>query len=295
MKKITWGFLSIFVALFICGGLSGCGDNGDDVAKYLMYKKAGNVRDGFYIEIIGLNVECDDSGELNVDLNEIWTEYQGKLVIPAEIDGLPVKKVSFNTNMQKYTIGGLVNTVNKVPVRFVTNGDDMLYYLDDFSSYLKNIKDLTIPSGVEVDLRDLDDLDNLTISLASLKNFQKSVKNIVFTTDDESKIFNDSLYYSHNKEEAEFHAGLVPALGEKSNVFPNNVKKIDLRNLFYSNYDGDVKEECKGCKIICAPDAEFFITYSEGGGKVTAKLLQQRQVKPEDIYINDKSLVEYIK
>ena len=138
-------------------------------------------------------------------------------------------------------------------------------------------------------------MDNLTISLASLKNFQKSVKNIVFTTDDESKIFNDSLYYSHNKEEAEFHAGLVPALGEKSNVFPNNVKKIDLRNLFYSNYDGDVKEECKGCKIICAPDAEFFITYSEGGGKVTAKLLQQRQVKPEDIYINDKSLVEYIK
>ena len=295
MKKITWGFLSIFAALFICVGLTGCGDDGDDAAKYLMYKKAGNVRDGFYIDVIGLNIECDDSGELNVDLNEIWTEHQGKLVIPAEIDGLPVKKVSFNASMQKYEIGGLVNTINKVPVRFVTNGDDMLYYLDDFSSYLKNIKDLTIPSGVEVVLSDLYNLENLTISLSSLKNLSKTVKNAVYTTDDESKIFNGSLYYSHNKEEAEFHAGLVPALGEKSNVFPNNVKKIDLRNLFYSNRDGDVQEECKGCKITCAPDAEFFITYSEGGGKVTAKLLQQRQVKPEDIYINDKPLVEYIK
>ena len=280
-KKLSILF-RVVAALFICVGLSGCGDDGGDgggdgIVQYLMYQKKGNVRDGYYIEIIGLNIQCDDTGTLNVDLNELWTKYQGKVVIPSEIEGLPVKKVSFDQFEQKRIIGGQVDTLNKVSVRFVTNGDEFLYYLNKFGDYLENIKELTIPAGVEKYEGGLN-LQKLTIPLET-KKYGNAEENI-YTTVDETKVINEIVEISRFS---------------KSTVFPNNVKKIDLGQIFNTTEDnGGVRDDNKGYRITCSPDAEFFISRYRGCDKVSLGIIAMRNIQPGDIYINGTPLVEII-
>lgn len=271
------------------GGSDGGSDSGDDITQYLMYRKAGNVRDGYYIEVVGLNVECDETGALKVDLNEIWTKYQGKLVIPSEIEGLPVKKVKFNIDDQKLVIGGTVDTLNQVPVRFVTNGDDFVYYLDSFETYYKNIKVLIGPVGAaEVILYDLENMEELTLSAGTkkadlgarikLKKFTLPVEceadagwakidDVVYTVEDETKVPDKAVKIVR---------------GRKSCVVPNCIKKIDL-----GKYLG-IEDNFYAMNLTCAPDAEFFNPTKETIKKGNIKI-------GDETLVNGKSLAEYIK
>ena len=74
--------------------MTGCGGDGATPAKYFRYEVEGNAKDGKNIVIKGLNTISDEKGNLKVNLENIWKKYQGKIVIPSKIDGLPVRKVS---------------------------------------------------------------------------------------------------------------------------------------------------------------------------------------------------------
>lgn len=170
-KALLWG-LGIVVILAIIGAL--CGDSDDALpGEYFKYREEGNAKDGKYAVIIDF-LEDDD----------IWEKYHGKVTVPAEIDGLPVREVGylafsdaklitslrFAEGIEKIEMGGFSNEcelkeivfpnslkiINKVPLakdltelHFPRNCTiESPVYLNELSE-CPNLKVLELPSKVK--------------------------------------------------------------------------------------------------------------------------------------------------
>lgn len=91
--------LALCTLFAIAVTMAGCGDgdsaDGSTPAKYFRYEKKGNVKDGEYIVIRGLNTVSDEIGNPKVNLEDIWKKYKGKIVIPSRIEGMPVREIDW--------------------------------------------------------------------------------------------------------------------------------------------------------------------------------------------------------
>ena len=306
-KNTRFSVMGMLAAVFTAGCLlTGCGKAEDDAknaakdaAKYFHYTKKGNAKTGYYIAILGLNVECNESGKLVVDLDEIVSKHQGKLVIPSEIDGIPVKEVNLDSYRHKMDLATDFSgtPVNSGPVSLiaVTDSDGMKYYLANDGDYYKYISEIVIPEGVEsVDLDSLS-LKELTLP-ASVSKF--SASDIQGKLTMHGKALKGADLYSA-EELVVIASDDTPVTEEvsvrarKSAVIPNNFKKIDLSYLFAgatASWDKQyrIKSECKGFKLTCAPDAEIVFS-----GRVESEI--RRNLSALDCYVNDGYLQDKLK
>lgn len=152
IKKSFFRQTMVLCAIFtLVGVMTGCGSDGstsDDStsdgstpAKYFRYVKKGNVKDGEYIVIKGLNTACDENGKLKVNLNDIWEKYNGRIVIPSKIEGLPVRSVKITE------LGGPLGDGDKLPnglyLLDLLDAEKMLYASDE--KYNELITEVVIP------------------------------------------------------------------------------------------------------------------------------------------------------
>jgi len=147
-QKIKKTFSSIYIVYcaVLVISMTGCGKS--TPTKYFLYRKRGDAKSGEYIKIYGLNYQCDIHGKLKVNLDDIQKKYKGKIVIPAKIDGLPVKEVE--SNLQGYLmaengehIGNGLVSCNKGEKIFNYTGDNSPYKYDPY------VTEVTLPDSVE--------------------------------------------------------------------------------------------------------------------------------------------------
>lgn len=297
-KNTRFSIMGMLAAVFTVGCLlTGCGDSasGSGDAKYLLYKKEGNAKDGYYMHVIGLNTECDKGGVLKVNLDDIFNKNQGKITIPAQIDGLPVKKVTLCPSSQKELLGGIVADTGSIRLRTVT-APEMKFYLDDTKTYYDYVSDIVLPDGVEeVDLLGLK-LENLTLP-GSVKEFDG--RHITGKLVIPVKAYISSSWGVGANHLEVFATDDTPVDKEvrvkavKSAKFPPNIKKFDLSALFNSSISGwdkayKLREECKNFEMTCAPDA----TITLGGDE---RLIIPNLIYSSSVKINNKYISDYFK
>lgn len=90
-------------ALFIVAiTLMGCSNDGSTPAKYFTYMKIGDAKSGYSIVVLGLNSAAN--------LDDLWTKYNGKIVIPSKIGELPVIAVNFTYSIKDADLPNVVGT-----------------------------------------------------------------------------------------------------------------------------------------------------------------------------------------
>ena len=237
-KQIMHFGLAFCTAVAVVFAMTGCSDSGSSEgaasapsgkskeasdnstpAKYFRYTKEGNVMDGEYIVIRGLNTKCDLNGQLEVNLDEIWTKYQGKLIIPSAINGVPVKAVDINNPGGQQLPGGIVSLDGKIQ-------DPDSLYLGNSSKWDGMITEVIVP-------------DNVTSFKAAIK-LPKLTQLTVNTEIKGIKLFG-SLFGPSEQNIRVCFTGTSPAkpnfqdfsLGsaKQTFVFPETIKEIDISSM----------------------------------------------------------------
>ncbi len=280
-KQIMHFGLAFCTAVAVVFAMTGCSDSGSSEgaasapsgkskeasdnstpAKYFRYTKEGNVMDGEYIVIRGLNTKCDLNGQLEVNLDEIWTKYQGKLIIPSAINGVPVKAVDINNPGGQQLPGGIVSLDGKIQ-------DPDSLYLGNSSKWDGMITEVIVP-------------DNVTSFKAAIK-LPKLTQLTVNTEIKGIKLFG-SLFGPSEQNIRVCFTGTSPAKPNFQNfslgsakqtfVFPETIKEIDISSVgnkeffhnahyrnggdLYSFIDTDLKNFKRNpIEFECAQDAVF--------------------------------------
>ncbi|MBE6399952.1 MAG: hypothetical protein E7041_07420 [Lentisphaerae bacterium] len=300
-KNTRFSIMGMLAAVFTVGCLlTGCGDSASDSGdvKYLLYKKEGDAKQGYYIHVIGLNTECDQGGTLKVNLDDIINKNQGKITIPAEIDGLPVKKITFAPKKQDL-LGGIVADTGSLSLRTITDSDGMKFYLEDTSKYYGYVSELVLPDGVEeVDLREPGWFDpalqlsnlNVPASVTKIKTDHIKGKLVISEKAYRGGFFGSSdVSADHLEVFATDNAPItedVEVCATKTAKFPENIKKLNLHNLF--NMAHNIKH--KGLEVTCAPDVTVIVSKDPAAAHCIRSSLQYGDVK-----INGKDLKDILK
>ena len=293
-KNTRFSIMGMLAAVFTVGCLlTGCGDSasGSGDAKYLLYKKEGDAKQGYYIHVIGLNTECDQGGTLKVNLDDIINKNQGKITIPAEIDGLPVKKITF-ANKKQNLLGGIVADTGSLSLRTITDSDGMKFYLEDTSKYYGYVSELVLPDGVEeVDLNEAGWFDP-ALQLSSL-NVPASVTKISTDHIKGKLVISEKAYMGRGgflgaSDVSADHLEVfatdntpitedVAVYATKTAKFPENIKKLNLKNLFDSVHH--IYPKHKGLEVTCAPDVTVIVSKNSFDADWIRKNLQYGDVK----------------
>ena len=228
-KKFVWLWLALSAMFTITIIMTGCGksDGTDDAdgstpAKYFRYTKEGNVKDGEYIVIRGLNTKCDMKGNLKINLDDIWTKYQGKIVVPEQINGILVKELDFLSPVRGETLpGGIFSLDGKIE-------DPDSYCLQDSSKWREMVTELVLPKSIQTCKTILPNLNKVTV-FSTIEDFSNKGKQIL------------TICYSEaSSPKPSFSAFLKPydyLLERKYTfVFPETVKEIDLSSLPYQGF-----------------------------------------------------------
>lgn len=241
------------------GKAKGASDNSTP-AKYFRYTKEGNVMDGEYIVIRGLNTKCDINGQLEVNLDEIWTKYQGKIIIPSTINGVPVKAVDMNVPRGQQLPGGIVSLDGKIQ-------DPDSLYLGNSSKWDGMITEVIVPDnvtsfGTDVELPKLTQITvSTTIQSLSPKCGNKQPVRVCFTGTSTAKPNFKKYKFDYRwRNNVTF-------------VFPETIKEIDISSIEYHEFchdskgyspslichvkDYEVNVNKVHFDIECAQDAEF--------------------------------------
>lgn len=248
-RKIKKSFVRTSLALCtlfaIAVTMAGCGDgdsaDGSTPAKYFRYEKKGNVKDGEYIVIRGLNTVSDEIGNPKVNLEDIWKKYKGKIVIPSRIEGMPVREFNWNYISNQ---GGVKAPNTSV---FIMNALDAekAFYSAKEEEYNKLVTEIVFPEGIqEIYAKGLRDVMKVTIPLSVINNgvsvgsfYDEEIVVIQGNSEDDSLkgkgIFDDY----HNV------------------TLPECVKKVDLAQFRRAK------------KLTCSADAEFYYKNTDSSMK----------------------------
>ncbi|MBR7127325.1 MAG: hypothetical protein IKD09_01925 [Lentisphaeria bacterium] len=299
-KNTRFSIMGMLITVFTVGYLlTGCGDiesaKGD--AKYLLYEKEGDAKKGYYMHVIGLNTECDESGTLKVNLDDIINKNQGKITIPAEIDGLPVKKITF-ANGNQNLLGGIVVDTGSRHLRTITNSDEMKFYIEDTSKYYSYVSELVLPDGVvKVDLKAYGwftpalQLSGLNVP-ASVTQIRTDHINGKLIISEKAYMGTSDVRADHLEVFATDNAPIteyVEFYATKTAKFPENIKKLNLDNLFGS-ISHEIDSKCKGLEVTCAPDVTVIVSEDS----FEANLIRQ-DLRYGDVKINGKDLKDILK
>lgn len=248
-RKIKKSFVRTSLALCtlfaIAVTMAGCGDgdsaDGSTPAKYFRYEKKGNVKDGEYIVIRGLNTVSDEIGNPKVNLEDIWKKYKGKIVIPSRIEGMPVREIDWNLIWNQ---GGVKAPNTSVYIMNALDAEKA-FYSDKEKEYNKLVTEVVFPEGLhKILITSLRDVMTYTIPLsvvngAQTLDFGNSVDKVVIqgSSKDDSIMFKKSLSSSL----------FIFGYGTSGNItFPECVKKVNLA-LFWGETN-----------LTCSADAEFY-------------------------------------
>lgn len=307
-KNTRFSIMGMLAAFFTAACLlTGCGDSSEDAKnakndegdiQYLLYKKEGDAKQGYFIHVIGLNTECDQGGTLIVNLDDIINKNNGKITIPAQIDGLPVKKVSLSPEKQNQLLGGVVADTGSLSLRTITGSDGMKFYLDDTSKYYNYVSEVVLPDGVEeVNLNGFALKGDLKVPASTTKFESRHITGkLVIPLKAYMGSFAPETSADHLEVFATDKAPVereVQVKATKSAKFPENVKKLDVSPLFYGSTSGwdkqyRIRPESKGFKLTCAPDVTF-IKNDYARTEITRNLWSGH------VYVNDKDLTDYLK
>ncbi len=290
-KSFVRTSLALCTLFAIAVTMAGCGDgdsaDGSTPAKYFRYEKKGNVKDGEYIVIRGLNTVSDEKGNPKVNLEDIWKKYQGKIVIPSRIEGMPVREIDWDLIWDQ---GGVKAPNTSVYIMNALDAEKA-FYSDKEKEYNKLVTEVVFPEGLhKISITSLRDVMTYTIPLSVVNGAERL--NFGSTRGDKVVIQGSSKDDSIMLKDA-ISSLFIFGYGTSGNItFPECVKKVNLA-IFWGETN-----------LTCSADAEFYYDgrkASSGGFKsknpteVIKKMIDKNSTIKGDLEkltINGKKVLE---